>query len=84
MTTVERSNRLARRLVTTFLAWVAAYLVVNGVVLAGGSALATASPALRTLVISGTLVILMINVLMPVIARVVAHLFAAGAGAPEA
>jgi len=60
---------------TTLLAWIAAYAVVNVVMLLGGPALATASSAVRTLVISGTLVILMINVLMPVIVGVVGRLF---------
>nr|WP_296065342.1 hypothetical protein [uncultured Actinoplanes sp.] len=81
MTTSDTSSRpsraaqLARRVTTTLLAWIAAYAVVNVVVLLGGPALAATSSAVRTLVISGTLVILMINVLMPVIVGVVGRLF---------
>jgi antibiotic biosynthesis monooxygenase (ABM) superfamily enzyme len=70
----SRTPRLVRRIVTTLLAWIGAYLVVNVVVLVGGRALATASPARQMLVISGTLVAVMVNVLMPLIAGVVARL----------
>jgi antibiotic biosynthesis monooxygenase (ABM) superfamily enzyme len=71
-----RRTRLGRKVVTTLLAWAAAYLVVNIVIRAGGSVLAGAAPAVQTLVISGALVAMMVNVLMPVIAGVVDRLFA--------
>jgi antibiotic biosynthesis monooxygenase (ABM) superfamily enzyme len=88
MTTSEEPNtsrpgaRLARKALTTLLAWAAAYVVVNFVVAAGGQALAEASHAVQMLVISGVLVLAMTNVLMPLIMRVVARVFAAGERAP--
>jgi antibiotic biosynthesis monooxygenase (ABM) superfamily enzyme len=72
----SRGRRLARRVVTTLAAWLAAYAVVTVVVTLGGAPLAAAPAAVRTLVISGALVIIMLNVLMPVLGGLVARLFA--------
>jgi hypothetical protein len=62
---------------TTAAAWVGAYLTVNLVAIAGGHTLAAAPRELQTLVVSGALVIIMVNALMPLIGRGVARLFEA-------
>jgi hypothetical protein len=78
MTNVERKGTtFARRVAITVAAWAAAYAVVNVVVMAGGSRLATAPRGVQTLVVSGTLVIVMVNLLMPAIGGLVGRLFTA-------
>ncbi|MEV4620653.1 hypothetical protein AB0J74_18330 [Asanoa sp. NPDC049573] len=59
----------------TVVAWIAAYVVVTVVIHVGGRSLAQAPRYAQTLVVSGTLVIVMVNVVMPAIARLVARLF---------
>ena len=69
-------QRLMRRLVTTLAAWIAAYAIVGAVFALGGQALAHAPLAVRLLVVSGVLVIIMVNVLMPALARLLDRLLA--------
>jgi hypothetical protein len=69
-------TKLARRATTTVIAWLAAYVIVTLVVHAGGSALAGAPRYTQTLIVSGTLVVAMVNGVMPAIAGLVARLFA--------
>jgi antibiotic biosynthesis monooxygenase (ABM) superfamily enzyme len=71
----KRSYRLVRRVVTTLIAWLAAYLIVTVVFVAGGPWLASAPTPVRLLVASGVLVIGMVNVLMPALSRLVDKLF---------
>jgi antibiotic biosynthesis monooxygenase (ABM) superfamily enzyme len=68
-------HRLARRAATTLAAWLAAYGIVSLVTTAGGDWLAAAPAALRTLVMSGVLVITMVNLLMPTIGKLITRLF---------
>jgi antibiotic biosynthesis monooxygenase (ABM) superfamily enzyme len=53
------------RLATTLAAWIVAFSVVSAILQLFGDQLAAMSPTLRALVISGTLVVLMVNVVMP-------------------
>jgi antibiotic biosynthesis monooxygenase (ABM) superfamily enzyme len=69
-------GKLARRATTTVIAWFAAYAIVTLVSTAGGSALAGAPRSTQTLVVSGTLVLAMVNGVMPAIGGLVARLFA--------
>lgn len=71
------TSSLIRRAATTLAAWLAAYVVVTAVVTAGGATLARAPRSLQTLVISGVLVILMVNVVMPAIGATMTRLFTA-------
>jgi antibiotic biosynthesis monooxygenase (ABM) superfamily enzyme len=73
----SRRHRIARSGVTTLVAWIAAYAIVNAVTAAGGEVLAAASAPVRMLVVSGVLVVVMVNGLMPVLAGLVARLFGA-------
>jgi antibiotic biosynthesis monooxygenase (ABM) superfamily enzyme len=68
-------NRMARRVVTTLIAWLVAYLIVTIVFVAGGFWLAGAPMPVRLLVVSGVLVIVMVNVLMPAMSRLIGKLF---------
>jgi antibiotic biosynthesis monooxygenase (ABM) superfamily enzyme len=76
-------QRLIRRLVTTLAAWIAAYATVGAVFIVGGSALADAPLAVRLLVVSGVLVVIMVNVLMPALARPLDKLLAARPVSPS-
>jgi antibiotic biosynthesis monooxygenase (ABM) superfamily enzyme len=67
---------VARRVVATIITWMAAYAIVTLVFLVGGEALAGAPAPVRALVVSGVLVIVMVNVLMPALTRLIARLFA--------
>ena len=53
------------RLATTLAAWAVAFAIVNTLLTLFGHQLAALPPALRALVLSGTLVVLMVNVVMP-------------------
>ena len=57
------------RLATTLAAWLVAFAIVNALLNLFGDQLSAMSPALRALVISGTLVALMVNVVMPFLSR---------------
>jgi antibiotic biosynthesis monooxygenase (ABM) superfamily enzyme len=63
------SHPWTARLATTLAAWLVAFAIVNALLDLLGDQLGAMSPALRALVISGTLVALMVNVVMPLIAR---------------
>ena len=69
-----RRPSVGRRLLTTVVAWIAAYAIVNIVIEIGGDRLATAPRAVQTLVLSGAIVVIMVNVLMPLIVVVVARI----------
>jgi antibiotic biosynthesis monooxygenase (ABM) superfamily enzyme len=68
-------QRLIRRIVTTLIVWAAAFLVVSLVFVLGGETLANAPGPVRALVVSGILVVLMVNLLMPVLGRLIGRLF---------
>jgi hypothetical protein len=72
---INARRQLARRIVITLAAWVAAYLLVTLVFVVGGDQLAGAPAPVRFLVVSGVLVIVMVNVLMPFLGRTVGRLF---------
>ena len=61
---------------TTLAAWLVAFLVVTGLLTLFGGALGSLPVALRALVISGLLVTLMVNVVMPTLNGAVARRFA--------
>ena len=71
-----RGRSFTRRVTTTLVAWIAAYAVVTVVVAVGGSALAGAPRAVQTLVVSGTLVVVMVNLVMPAVGGLLGRLFA--------
>ena len=62
------------RLATTLAAWLIAFSVVSTLLQLFGDQLAAMSPTLRALVISGTLVALMVNVVMPFLGPRIARL----------
>jgi antibiotic biosynthesis monooxygenase (ABM) superfamily enzyme len=62
------------RLATTLAAWIVAFSVVSSLLQLFGDQLAAMSPMLRALVISGILVVLMVNVVMPVLGPRIARL----------
>jgi antibiotic biosynthesis monooxygenase (ABM) superfamily enzyme len=64
-------SRLVARLVTTVLAWAIAFLTVLALLTVFGDQLSSLPMALRALVISGLLVILMANLVMPVVSRAI-------------
>ena len=68
------------RLATTLAAWIVAFSVVSSLLQLFGDQLAAMSPTLRALVISGILVVLMVNVVMPVLGPRIARF----AGRPRA
>jgi len=62
---------LLARLAATLGAWLAAFLTVTALLTLFGDELKSLPLALRTLVISGVLVLLMANLAMPIVNRVV-------------
>jgi antibiotic biosynthesis monooxygenase (ABM) superfamily enzyme len=66
-------SRLVARLVTTVLAWAIAFLTVLALLTLFGDQLSSLPLALRALVISGLLVFLMANLVMPVAGRAISH-----------
>jgi antibiotic biosynthesis monooxygenase (ABM) superfamily enzyme len=84
MTELDRKtsdrSRISERVATTAAAWAGAYATVSLVVAAGGPRLAAAPRPLQMLVISGILVLTMSYVLMPLIGRAMARVFAHHAG----
>ncbi len=73
----SRTRRWTARLATTLAAWLVAFAVVTSLLNLFGDQLAAMSPELRALTISGTLVVLMVNVVMPFIGPRVARLVSA-------
>jgi antibiotic biosynthesis monooxygenase (ABM) superfamily enzyme len=69
------------RLATSVIAWLVAFLVVTALLSLLGDQLASLPLAVRALAISGVLVALMGNLVMPLLARLVARWLAGG---PEA
>ena len=65
---------------TTLGAWLVAFVVVTGLLTLFGDQLGSLPLALRALVISGLLVVLMVNLVMPVLSGAVARW---EAGAPQ-
>jgi antibiotic biosynthesis monooxygenase (ABM) superfamily enzyme len=61
----SRPRLWTARLATTLAAWLIAFAVVTSLLNVFGHQLSAMSPTLRALVISGTLVVLMVNVVMP-------------------
>ena len=55
------------RVATTLAAWLVAFVVVTSLLTLFGDELGSLPPALRALVISGVLVTLMVNLVMPVL-----------------
>lgn len=74
------SSKLARVL-TTLVAWLMAFLIVTAILTLFGDELKSLPLALRALVISGVLVTLMTNLVMPVLSAAIARRTAC---APEA
>jgi antibiotic biosynthesis monooxygenase (ABM) superfamily enzyme len=64
------------RVATTLVAWLVAFLVVTGLLTLFGDELGSLPVAVRGLVISGVLVTLMVNVVMPTFNGAVARRFA--------
>ncbi len=64
---------LQRRLATTLAAWLIAWALVVALLSLFGDELASLPLALRALAISGVLVVLMANVVMPLVSRVAAR-----------
>ena len=62
------------RIATTLATWLVAFSVVRTLLELFGSQLATMSPTLRAAVLSGTLVLLMVNVVMPFLGPRIARL----------
>ena len=69
------ARRLARRVVTTLTVWIAAYAIVGALFVVAGRTLERTPIALRLLVISGVLVITMVNFLMPALNKLLSKLF---------
>jgi antibiotic biosynthesis monooxygenase (ABM) superfamily enzyme len=57
------------RVATTLVAWLVAFVVVTSLLTLFGDELGSLPPALRALVISGVLVTLMVNLVMPVLGQ---------------
>jgi antibiotic biosynthesis monooxygenase (ABM) superfamily enzyme len=71
--TRSRSRPLLMRAVTTLAAWLVAFLVATALLTVFGDELASLPLAVRALVISGVLVALMANLVMPVLSAAVAR-----------
>ena len=65
--TISPSRPWTARLAMTLAAWLVAFAIVNTLLTVLADQLAAMSPTLRALVISGILVALMVNVVMPVL-----------------
>ena len=65
--TISPSRQWTVRLAMTLAAWLVAFAIVNTLLTVLADQLAAMSPTLRALVISGILVALMVNVVMPVL-----------------
>jgi antibiotic biosynthesis monooxygenase (ABM) superfamily enzyme len=70
------------RLATTLATWLVAFSIVRTLLELFGHQLATMSPTLRALLLSGTLVVLMVNVVMPFLGPRIARLTQARATEP--
>jgi antibiotic biosynthesis monooxygenase (ABM) superfamily enzyme len=76
--TPPRPQRWLARVVTTLAAWLAAFLLVTTLLTLFGDALSSLPLALRALVLSGVLVALMANLVMPALSAVIARWMAGG------
>jgi antibiotic biosynthesis monooxygenase (ABM) superfamily enzyme len=72
----SRPPRWLARVATTLGAWLVAFGVVTALLTLFGDELGSLPLALRALVISGVLVVLMVNLVMPLLSVVVARRFA--------
>jgi antibiotic biosynthesis monooxygenase (ABM) superfamily enzyme len=63
------STEWSVRVATTLAAWLVAFVVVTSLLTLFGDELGSLPPALRALVISGVLVTLMVNLVMPVLGQ---------------
>jgi len=70
-----RSRRLARRVVTTLIVWIAAYAIASALFLVAGGILEPTPIALRLPVISGVLVITKVNFPVPFLNNFLGRLF---------
>ena len=70
-----KARRMLRRVVVTLIVWVAAYAIVGTLFAVAGGMLERAPTPLRLLVLSGVLVITMVNFLMPLLNRLLGRLF---------
>jgi antibiotic biosynthesis monooxygenase (ABM) superfamily enzyme len=61
---------MAHRIITTLVAWLIAYLVVTLLLLVAGPQLQSTPVPVRALLISGVLVTVMTNFVMPLLSRV--------------
>jgi antibiotic biosynthesis monooxygenase (ABM) superfamily enzyme len=76
----SRAPRWLTPVATTLGAWLVAFLVVTALLTIFGDELQQMPLALRALLISGVLVALMVNLVMPVLSRVLARLLAGPPG----
>jgi antibiotic biosynthesis monooxygenase (ABM) superfamily enzyme len=70
----SRAARWLARVATTLGAWLIAFLVVTALLTVFGDELKQLPLALRALLISGVLVVLMVNLVMPLLSRALAGL----------
>jgi antibiotic biosynthesis monooxygenase (ABM) superfamily enzyme len=68
-----RTHRFVSRVATTLAAWVVAFAVVTTLLTLFDDQLGALPPALRALVISGTLVALMVNLVMPALSAAISR-----------
>jgi hypothetical protein len=80
----SRARKWPAAIATTLAAWLVAFGVVTALLTAFGDELASLPLALRALVISGVLVALMVNLVMPVLNVAVARWVRGGPRAPVA
>jgi antibiotic biosynthesis monooxygenase (ABM) superfamily enzyme len=65
------ARRRLVRMVTTLAGWAVAYLVVMALLTVLGRPLAALPVALRAAVISGTMIAVMVNLVMPALSRII-------------
>jgi antibiotic biosynthesis monooxygenase (ABM) superfamily enzyme len=70
---IDNPSRWPVRVATTLGAWLAAFVVVTSLLTVFGDELGALPLALRALVISGVLVTLMVNLVMPLLGAAVAR-----------
>lgn len=67
----NRRRRIGQRLVLTLVAWGVAWPIAIAVLTTLHAPLASLSPVLRALVVSGVLVVVMVNLVMPALTRLI-------------
>jgi antibiotic biosynthesis monooxygenase (ABM) superfamily enzyme len=72
------------RIVTNLLAWLSAFLIVLGLFSLFGPQLQSQPLVVRALIVSGVMAVLMLNVVMPVLLRVIGRWQRAPATRPRA